>query len=101
MMSRIDRKARFAAITRLGCVVCLRAGYGFSECEIHHLLTNRAGFRRNTDAQTIGLCPQHHRLGNLGVAIHAGKRSFERAYGTELELLNFTNNRILSSRVNA
>jgi len=95
MLSRIDRKARFDAIARLGCCVCLREGYGFSECEIHHLLTGRAGFRRNTDLQTIGLCPQHHRLGNLGVAIHAGKKSFEKAYGTELELLIFTNNRIL------
>lgn len=93
-MTPKERKARFSFLANLGCCVCLRLGYGRSECEIHHLLTGRAGFRKNTDDQTIGLCPTHHRLGNIGVAIHAGRKSFEKAYGSELELLIFTNERI-------
>lgn len=93
-MTANERKRRFEAISDMGCCVCLRSGLGATPPEIHHLLTGRAGFRRNDDEQTIGLCPHHHRHGGSGEAIHAGKRSFEAAYGTELELLEWTNSRL-------
>jgi len=94
MMTAKERKVRFNDLADLGCVVCLREGYGHSPCHIHHLLTNRTGFRRNTDDQTIGLCPQHHTQGGHGVAIHAGKKTFELNYGSEIELLQYANDRI-------
>lgn len=93
-MTPTERKRRFNAIADLGCCVCVREGLGATPPEVHHLLTGRAGFRRNDDENTIGLCPYHHRQGPNGEAVHAGKRSFEQAHGTESELLEWTNKRI-------
>lgn len=93
-MTPAERKRRFSALSDLGCAVCVREGLGATPPEIHHLLSNRAGFRRADDAMTIGLCPYHHRHGGNGEAVHAGKRTFEAAHGTELELLEWTNARI-------
>lgn len=36
------------------------------------------------------MCPNHHRLGGSGVAIHAGQKTWESLYGSELELLDQT-----------
>ena len=93
-MTPSERKRRFAALADMGCCVCLREGLGATPPHIHHLLTGRAGFWRNDDENTIPLCPWHHQHGPNGEAIHAGKRSFEAAHGTELELLAYTNERI-------
>ncbi|MBC8923070.1 hypothetical protein IAI17_35380, partial [Escherichia coli] len=40
--------------------------------------------------QTIPLCCQHHRVGGYGVAIHSGKKTWEKKYGQEIDLLNQT-----------
>ena len=34
--------------------------------------------------------PFHHRLGGYGFAVHAGRKEFERKFGTEHELLEQT-----------
>lgn len=93
-MKANERRRRFSAIVEIGCCVCQREGLGATPPEIHHLLTGRAGFRRNGDDMTIGLCPYHHRHGGNGEAVHAGKRTFEATHGTELELLEWTNRMI-------
>jgi hypothetical protein len=71
-------------VARLGCIVCGRPA------EIHHLL-NGAGMGQRADNYTcIPLCQAHHRTGGHGVAIHAGKKTWEQRFGTELELLERT-----------
>jgi hypothetical protein len=98
-MTEQERRRRFDDISEIGCCVCVREGLGRTPPEIHHLLTGRIPGRRNSDDQTIGLCPYHHRQGNIGEAIHAGKKSFERNHATELELLEWTENAISARRI--
>ena len=66
-------------LAEIGCVVCKRPA------EIHHLRRGVGLAQRGTDV--IPLCPEHHRTGGHGVAYHAGKEAFEKAHGTEDELL--------------
>ena len=77
------QKKHFQAIVDMGCVIC------GSPCEIHHLLTGCGMGQRDHD-RVVGLCPLHHRLGNYGVAIHAGIKGFEYANGSETYLLDKT-----------
>ena len=76
-------------VASLGCVLCLRLGYGATPAEVHHIRTGVGAGRRAPDTDTIGLCPEHHR-GNTG--LHGmGRKAFEREYGiTELELVEQT-----------
>ena len=39
----------------------------------------------------IPLCPEHHRTGGKGVAIHAGQKTWEAIFGTEEELIEKRN----------
>jgi hypothetical protein len=98
-MTDKERRARFEALVEIGCCVCVRAGLGRTPPEIHHLLTGRVGFRRAPDERTIGLCPYHHRHGGFGEAIHAGKKTWEAQHGTELELLDWSNEAIFALRM--
>jgi len=83
-----EEREHYARIADAGCIVCHLAGYGHSSCEIHHIRTGTGMAQKSHWSKAIGLCPIHHRLGDVGVAIHSGIRSFERAIGmTELELL--------------
>ena len=43
--------------------------------------------QRASDWLAIPLCPDHHRLGGHGVALHAGQETFEQNFGREAELL--------------
>jgi hypothetical protein len=90
-MTKSERDDRYSRLVDLGCCVCMREGLGPTPPAIHHLLTGRVPNRRNTDDQTIGLCPYHHQHGPNGEAVHAGKKSFERNHGSELELLEWSN----------
>ena len=69
-------------IAGMGCVICERPA------EIHHI---RQGMGLGQRAKVIGgvipLCPDHHRNGGHGVAIHAGRKTWEAKYGTEQDLL--------------
>lgn len=85
-MATKAEKKHYGRLARLGCILCIRLGYGEgTPAEIHHI--RRAG-RRN-DAPVVPLCPEHHR-GNKG--IHGmGRKAFERYYGfTEEDLLDKT-----------
>jgi hypothetical protein len=84
-------KVRFQKLVDLGCVVCLKEGHGHSQPEIHHIRKGQGMGQRAESAKTIPLCPQHHRVGGYGVALHAGQKEFESRYGDEQSLLEFTN----------
>ena len=80
-------KNYMAAVADIGCIVCLNLGYGQSPAEIHHISTG-AKSKRASNFDIIGLCPNHHRLGGHGIAIHAGRKTWEARYGTENELMS-------------
>lgn len=82
-------KQRFQQLVDMGCIVCFKSGYGYSQPEIHHVRFNASAGKKSKD--TIPLCPPHHRIGGYGVAYHSGKRGFEENFGTEQSLLEFTN----------
>ena len=81
-MATKQQKEHYDKLARLGCILCIRLGYGEgTPAEIHHI--RRTGKRSN--APVIPLCPEHHR-GNSG--IHGlGRKRFEREYATTEELL--------------
>lgn len=84
-----------AAVRRIGCCVCIRLGWGATPCSIHHILSE--GKRRLGEKRVLGLCYSHHQaeLNNaLLVSRHHWKREFERRYGTELELEEWTINQV-------
>jgi hypothetical protein len=39
---------------------------------------------------TMSLCPQHHRTGGFGVAIHAGQRTWEQKCGLQDDFIKAT-----------
>lgn len=85
-----DEREHYSKLSALGCIVCIKEGYGYSAPEIHHLRTGAGMAQRGDWQSAIPLCPQHHRLGGHGTAIHAGQKTFHNNYGTELELLELT-----------
>lgn len=68
-------------VAELGCMIC-----AMPAC-VHHITTGVGMGQRASHYETIPLCPTHHQHGGYGVAIHAGKKEWERLYGTELQLL--------------
>ena len=74
-MATKQQKEHYDKLARLGCILCIRLGYGEgTPAEIHHI--RRAGKKSN--APVVPLCPEHHR-GNTG--IHGlGRKRFEREY---------------------
>jgi len=81
-------KEYFGKLARLGCILCIRLGYGEgTPAEIHHC--RRFGGKRQ-NATVIPLCPEHHR-GNSGV--HGlGHKGFEKYWGfSEEDLLERVN----------
>lgn len=83
-----EEREHYDRIAQNGCIACIVLGYGYSQCEIHHIRTGTGKGQKSHWSKAIGLCPIHHRLGGYGVAIHAGIDGFENAIGmTEVELL--------------
>jgi hypothetical protein len=86
-----SEKQRFMNLQEIGCIVCRITGLGITPPEIHHLIE---GGRRLGNGHTIPLCLLHHRGGNNTaeyVSRHPHKAEFEKRYGTEVELLEKTN----------
>lgn len=81
-------------VAQLGCFACNCMGYFDSPAEIHHIRTGIGKGQRASNYQAIPLCPQHHRLGGHGVAIHAGQKTWEAEFGTELEILDYINKQV-------
>mgnify|MGYP003131154615 CR=1 FL=1 len=97
MKSRSPTKvetAWMAKLTELGCCVCWREYDVFTPTEIHHL---DGKTKPEAHLKTIGLCYRHHREGvnnDRYVSRHPFKREFEKRYGTESSLLDWTRQRI-------
>ncbi|ECC1660270.1 DUF968 domain-containing protein [Salmonella enterica subsp. salamae] len=85
-MTKTDR-IWISRVAALGCIVCKNLGFGETPAEIHHVRTGQGAGQRADHRKTIPLCHQHHRVGGHGVAIHAGKKTWEQKYGSETELL--------------
>jgi hypothetical protein len=68
-------------VAELGCVICQMPA------EVHHLLTGKGMGLKSSSQHVIPLCPDHHRTGGPGVAIHAGIETWEAKHGTELHFL--------------
>jgi len=84
-MKKAD-KEYLSKVAEIGCIICYRAGYPETPCEIHHIRDVGLGLGvRNNHTNTLPLCPEHHR-GNEG--IHGmGRKAWERKYSTQQELL--------------
>lgn len=82
---------RFPQLVFMGCIVCRLYYNVYTPPEVHHLRESQGMGQRADDDYTIPLCHVHHRTGNYGTALHAGIKAFESNYGTELELLEQTN----------
>lgn len=88
---RKEEKDHYDRLSNLGCIACHIIGRGFSPSEIHHIRHQAGIAKKSSFDKAIPLCPNHHRLGGYGVAIHAGRRGFEASIGmTEVELLEKT-----------
>ncbi|TNV22848.1 hypothetical protein FH968_02060 [Buttiauxella sp. B2] len=88
------RKAEREHLSRIastGCIVCRNLGYGETPAEIHHVRSGQGMSQRADNYSSIPLCHPHHRTGGHGVAIHAGKRTWESNFGTERSLLKQMN----------
>ena len=86
-MTKGDKKIMNYMAQVYGCVVCRREGHGFVEANIHHLRTGMGMSQRNK--LYIPLCWNHHQHPKHG--IHGGTKSWQKKYGTELELLEYYN----------
>lgn len=74
-------------VVSLGCIVCKNLGHGETPAHVHHMRTGKGMGQRASNYETIPLCPTHHQNGGHGVAIHAGQKTWEANFGTEIELL--------------
>lgn len=83
-------KLHLARIAELGCIVCRNLHYGDTPAEIHHCSAGTGVSGRAGHHSVIPLCHAHHRTGGHGVAVHAGRRTWEDKFGTEDELLTQT-----------
>jgi len=86
-----DDKQHLDKVASMGCIVCCNLGLGETPAEIHHIGNGTMG-KKAGNHEVIPLCHIHHRTGGNGVAVHAGRKSFEANFGTEQELLTQTLN---------
>ncbi len=83
----LAERRHMACVAALGCVVCRNIGLGPTPAAIHHIREGQGMSERASHYLVIPLCADHHQHGGHGVALHAGQATFERIYGTELDLL--------------
>ncbi|ATM79315.1 hypothetical protein NJH77_22700 [Serratia fonticola] len=62
-------------------------GYGSTPAEIHHERDGQGAGQRATHFEVLPLYPHDHRIGGHGVVVHAGRKTWEKNYGTERHLL--------------
>lgn len=87
----LNERKHYDKLTQMGCIVCKNLSYGYSAPHIHHIRHGAGIGRKNPYWKAIPLCPNHHLNGGYGVAIHAGQKAFEQAYGSEEQLLEQVN----------
>jgi hypothetical protein len=79
-------------VAELGCIICRRPA------QIHHIRSGMGLGQRNTNENVIPLCPEHHVSGGHGIAFHAGKKTWQKIYGTEQKLLEETRELLQSTQ---
>ena len=76
----VAERAHMGRVAALGCIIC------GMPAQCHHINAKGMGMR-SSNFEVIPLCANHHTDGGHGVAIHAGKKTWESKYGLESELL--------------
>lgn len=81
-----EERRHMSRVAEIGCILCIRLGYGETPAELHHIRRGAGMGMRSSHMSVIPLCPEHHR-GNSGV--HGlGVKGFEKKYGcSEADLL--------------
>jgi hypothetical protein len=95
----MGKHERFIHLVDLCCVACRKDGICDSPSEIHHLKGYKfsgMGMKATSD-DTIPLCYQHHR-GQFGY--HTSPKAFTEKYGTQQELLDYTNQLLIERGYN-
>lgn len=82
----IKEKRYLDKVASIGCVVCNNNFDFDTPAEIHHIGNGTMG-KKASNYDTIPLCHVHHRTGGYGVAVHAGRKEWEKKHGTEQDLL--------------
>lgn len=85
-----DERKHYEKLYQIGCIVCRNLNYGYSQPHIHHIRHGAGIGQKSHWSLAIPLCPMHHQNGGYGIALHAGQKTFEKKYGTEVELLHQT-----------
>ena len=88
-----EEKRHMDKVSQLGCIVCYTKGFFGVPAEIHHIEGKTV---IDTHFKVLPLCFEHHRMGSdkEPISRHPYKRRFEKAYGTEYELLMLVNSLI-------
>jgi hypothetical protein len=80
-----EEKRHLERVAQIPCLICNNP-----YVEIHHVTTLRGYGKKASHFDTIPLCAIHHRLGDRGVAIHSGIKTWEEKHGAQIELLEKT-----------
>ena len=86
MGTSMKEASHMADVQELGCIVCHKMYGQYRDAEIHHLVDKKRDHFR-----VLPLCMEHHRGGKdsgMFVSRHPYKKRFEKAYGSELDLLD-------------
>ena len=86
-------KKHMDRVSQLGCIVCYLQGFYGVPAEIHHI---EGKTKPETHFKVLPLCFEHHRMGSdmEPISRHPYKARFEKAYGTEYELLELVNSMV-------
>ena len=86
-------KKHMDRVSQLGCIVCYLQGFYGVPAEIHHI---EGKTKPDTHFKVLPLCFEHHRMGSdmEPISRHPYKARFEKAYGTENELLELVNSMV-------
>jgi hypothetical protein len=86
-----DEKRHMAKVAALGCIVCWNENGVNTPAAIHHI---DGKTKKGSHFKVLPLCFEHHQ-GGCGegrfISRHPWKKRFEKAYGTEQELLEQVN----------
>lgn len=85
-MANKSEKEWMSRVAGIGCIVCINEHGEGSPAELHHINSHGVGLRSD-NYSVIPLCHAHHRTGGHGIAVHAGKKTWEERFGYEIDLL--------------
>ncbi|OAT26706.1 phage protein [Buttiauxella ferragutiae ATCC 51602] len=84
-------KQHLDSVAAFGSIVCRNLEPGDTPAEIHHCSSGTGLSVRAGHFHCMPLCLIRHRSGGYCVAIHEGRKSWERNFGIKLELLEEVN----------